>query len=237
MAGELIGIVGESGVGKSTAILGNTELGIVGLPPKETFIISVAGKGLPTKGWKQHYKPFHPTESPDGNWFSSDKAANIKNALGRINTQMPHIKYIVLDDVHYSLAFAFMRKAMEKGYEKFNELGKDYFEIIDMARNLRDDLQVYFICHSEEIHKDFEVVRKMKTLGNMLDSKITLEGLFNIVLYAVSEWDDKTQKGNYFFVTNRTNDYPAKSPQGTFPSIRIPNDLGYVSKCVHEYYN
>jgi len=234
---ELIAVVGESGVGKSTSILKNDDLGIIGLNPAETFVISVAGKGLPTKGWKQVYKPFHPVDNPTGNWFSSDKSSNIKNALSRINTTMPHIKYIVIDDAHYSMSFAFMRKAMEKGYEKFNELAKDYFEIIDMARTLRDDLQVYFISHSEEIHKDFEVVRKMKTLGNMIDSKITLEGLFNIVLYATSEWDDKAQKGNYFFVTNRTNDYPAKSPQGTFPSIRIPNDLGYVAKCVTEYYN
>jgi len=233
----MIAIVGDSSVGKSTSILKNELLNIVGLPPEQTFIISVAGKGLPTKGWKQHYRPFHPKDAPDGNWYSSDKAVNIKNAMLRVSQSMPEIKYIVLDDVHYSMAFGFMRKAMEKGYEKFNELGKDYFEIIDTARNLRDDLQVYFICHSEEIHKDFEVVRKMKTLGNMLDSKITLEGLFNIVLYAMSEWDDKAQKGNYFFVTNRTNDYPAKSPSGMFDNIKIPNDLGYVSQKVTSYYN
>lgn len=234
---ELIAIVGESGVGKSTSILKNDDLGIVGLDPTETFIISVANKGLPTKGWKQYYKPFHPTENPTGNWYASDKSANIRNALNRVNTLMPNIKNIVIEDSHYSMSFDFMRKALEKGYEKFNSLAKDYFDIIDLSRNLRDDLTVYFISHSEEIHKDFEVIRKMKTLGNMIDSKITLEGLFNIVLYAASEWDDKAQKGNYFFITNRTNDYPSKSPNGMFPDIRIPNDLGFVSKCVHEYYN
>lgn len=234
---ELIGICGESGVGKSTSILKNDSIGIVGLPPESTFVVSVAGKGLPTKGWKSYYKPFHPTENPSGNWYSSDKTVNIKRILTVINNDLKHIKYVVIDDAHYSMAFGFMRKATEKGYEKFNELGKDYFEIIDMARTLRDDLQVYFITHSEEIHKDFEVVRKMKTLGNMLDSKITLEGLFNIVLYAASRWDDKSQKGEYFFVTNRTNDYPAKSPIGLFDSIEIPNDLGFVSKKIEEYYN
>lgn len=234
---ELIAIVGESGVGKSTSILGNKDLNIVGLPPEQTFVISVAGKGLPTKGWKSVYKPFHPVENPSGNWYSSDKAANIKNVLQRIDKTLPHVKYIVIDDAHYSMAFGFMRKAVEKGYDKFNELAKDYFEIIDTARTLREDLQVYFISHSEEIHKDFEVVRKMKTLGQMIDSKITLEGLFNVVLYAATKWDDKSQTGKYFFVTNRTNDYPAKSPAGIFDSIEIPNDLGYVSKCVNEYYN
>lgn len=233
---ELIAIVGESGVGKSTSILGNKDLNITGLPPEHTFIISVAGKGLPTKGWKQFYKPFHPVENPTGNWYSSDKAANIKNVLQRIDKTLPHIKYVVIDDAHYSMAFGFMRKAIEKGYDKFNELAKDYFEIIDTARTLRDDLQIYFISHSEEIHKDFEVVRKMKTLGQMIDSKITLEGLFNVVLYAATRWDDKSQKGEYFFITNRTNDYPAKAPAGMFASIEIPNDLGFVSQNIEEYY-
>ena len=96
---EIIAIVGESGVGKSTSILKNEELGIIGLPPEETFIISVANKGLPTKGWKKVYKPFHPTENPNGNWYASDKSANIRNALNRVNTSMPHIKYTVLADV------------------------------------------------------------------------------------------------------------------------------------------
>ena len=75
---ELIAIVGESGVGKSTSILGNDGLGIKGLNPKETFIISVTGQGLPTKGWKNHYKEFHPTNNPEGNWYTTDKASNIK---------------------------------------------------------------------------------------------------------------------------------------------------------------
>ena len=234
---ELIAIVGESGVGKSTSILKNEELDIVGLPPEETFIISVANKGLPTKGWKKAYKPFHPTESPNGNWYASDKSTNIRNVLTRINANMPNIKHVVIDDAQYSLAFGFMRRATESGYSKFSELGKDYFDILDMARQLRDDLQVYIITHSEEIRQDFEVTRKMKTLGKMIDDKITLEGLFNIVLYAATRWDDKKQMSNYFFVTNRTNDYPSKAPAGMFPSIEIPNDLGFVSKCVNEYYN
>lgn len=233
---ELIAVVGESGVGKSTAILKNETLGIVGLPPAETFIISVAGKGLPTKGWKSVYKPFHPKQAPDGNWYVSDLVGNIKNALNHIDKNLPHIKYVVLDDSHYSMAFGFMRKAMDKGYEKFSELGKDYFDILDAGRNLRSNLQVYVVTHSEEIHKDFTTVRKMKTLGKMIDDKITLEGLFNVVLYAHSDWNDKEDKGEYFFITNRTKDFPAKSPAGMFDSIKIPNDLGYVSKCINQYY-
>ena len=92
-------------------------------------------------------------------------------------------------------AGSIITKKLENKFDVTLIDSKDYFEIIDMARNLRDDLQVYFICHSEEIHKDFEVVRKMKTLGNMLDSKITLEGLFNVVLYAALSLENQFPSG------------------------------------------
>lgn len=44
---NLIAIVGSSGVGKSTSIRT--------LNPKETFIINVASKPLPFKGWRSNY--------------------------------------------------------------------------------------------------------------------------------------------------------------------------------------
>lgn len=44
---NLIALVGTSGSGKSTSIRN--------LNPKETFIINVASKPLPFKGWKTNY--------------------------------------------------------------------------------------------------------------------------------------------------------------------------------------
>ena len=41
-------IIAESGAGKSTSI--------ANLDPKETFIVNVANKPLPFKGWKNKYK-------------------------------------------------------------------------------------------------------------------------------------------------------------------------------------
>ena len=58
---ELIGIVGESGTGKSTALRT--------LDPKETLIISCIGKPVPIPGWKKDYKPF---KGKEGNFFVSD---------------------------------------------------------------------------------------------------------------------------------------------------------------------
>lgn len=231
---ELIGIVGASGTGKSTAIHGNEKLGIKGLNPEETVITNVAGKPLPFKGWKKYYTPF---EGSKGNYLADSNPQTIVKALEFVDQKRPEIKNIVIDDAQYVMAFEFMSKALEKGYEKFNVLGKKYYDIFDKGRQLRDDLKVFILSHSEEVHKDFEVVRKMKTLGKMIDDKITLEGLFTVLLYTHTEWDDKEGKGHYYFITNRTSDYPAKSPVDMFDSIQIPNDLGYVAEKIDEYNN
>ena len=231
---ELIGIVGASGTGKSTAIHGNEKLGIKGLDPKETLVINVAGKPLPFKGWKKFYTEF---KGNDGNYLSSSNAQTIIKALDFVNQKRPEIKNIVIDDIQYVMGFRFMEKALEKGYEKFALLGKEYVDILNKGRTLREDLKVFVLSHSEEIVKDFETIRKVKTLGKMVDQNITVEGLFTVLLYTHTEWDDKQNEGYYYFITNRTSDYPAKSPVDMFEDIQITNDLGYVAEKIDEYNN
>ena len=53
-------IIAESGAGKSTSI--------ERLDPKETFIINVANKSLPFKGWKSKYTIWS-KENPNGNMY------------------------------------------------------------------------------------------------------------------------------------------------------------------------
>ncbi len=229
---ELIGVVGASGTGKSTSIHANEELGIKGLDPKETVIINIAGKGLPFKGWKNFYIPF---EGKTGNFLTEGDSVKIIQTLKYINENRPDIHNIILDDVSYIMTFEFMEKALRKDWEKFNEIGKHAFDVFNIARKLRTNLKVFILTHSEEIQKDFETIRKIKTIGKMIDSMVTLEGLFLIVLYTGMDWDSKTEKGSYYFVTNRTNEYPAKSPFGMFNSIKIPNDLGLVAEFIDKY--
>jgi hypothetical protein len=57
---SLIAVAGPSGVGKSTSMGQIPELNIKGLNPKETFIINVAGKPLPFKGWRKKYTTVAP---------------------------------------------------------------------------------------------------------------------------------------------------------------------------------
>lgn len=126
---------------------------------------------------------------------------------------------------------------MEKGFDKFSSIAKHAFDVLNQARLMREDIKIFVLTHSEEYQKDFETVRKMKTIGKLLDDKITLEGLFTVLLYTHSEWDDKNEKGSYYFVTNKTADYPAKSPYGMFDEIKITNDLGLVANKINEYNN
>jgi hypothetical protein len=70
----------------------------------------------------------------------------------------------------------------------------------------------------------------------MIDNQIVLEGLLTVCLYTnVDENRDGTV--SYSFVTNRYKKYPAKSPDGMFDEIKIPNNLQQVVDSINNYYN
>lgn len=211
-------IVGESGTGKS--------LSIRGLDPKETFLISVLGKPLPFRGWKQLYE-----QKSGGNYLVSDKTQDILRAIKVIN-ERPNIKNIVLDDWGYILANEFMSRATEKGakdavFAKYNELGQNAWLLLNALISMREDMNVFVLCHSQ-VNDSGQI--KVKTIGKLLDDKITVEGMFTIVLHSM-----RTQDG-YKFLTQTDGVHLAKSPAGMFPEAFIDNDLGCVVKGMSDYY-
>jgi len=213
---QIIVIYGESGTGKSTSLRT--------LDPKETFVINVMGKPLPFKGWKNQYTLR--TKEAGGNMLVSDNSNNIVTILTNIDKKMPEIKTIVIDDFQYTMANEFMRRATEKGYEKFTQIGQNAWNIISQASALRDDLKVFFLTHSDT---DETGKSKIKTIGKMLDDKICLAGLFTIVLYSTMI-DDR-----YVFLTQSTSNAIAKSPLGMFDEKLIGNDLSSVIEKINEY--
>lgn len=215
-------ILGETGSGKSTSI--------ESLEPKETFIINCINKDLPFKGWRSKYKPYS-KDNPDGNIYATTNPAIMLKLFEKIK-EMQNIKYVVIDDFQYIMSFEFMERAKERGYDKFTEIGQNAFKIIKAASELRDDQIVIFLSHSEDIVTEGLQKTKMKTIGRMLDEKITPEGLFSIVLIAkVSRTENGTE---YYFETNSSGSSTAKSPKGMFPAV-IPNDLKYVIDKFMEY--
>jgi ABC-type dipeptide/oligopeptide/nickel transport system ATPase component len=220
----LVGIVGQSGSGKSTSI--------ETLNPKETVIINVSNKPLPFKGWKNNY--IQGKLSEGCNYITTDVASTIVTALKFISDNRPEIKNIVLDDLQYLMSFEFMAKAKEKGYDKFTDIGKNTFDVLNTSRQLRDDLIIFALYHEETISENYNPKRKIKTIGKLLDDKITLEGLFTIVLFTEVKIEEN-QKTNYYFVTQTDGVTTAKSPKDMFSDFYIPNDLNYVSNQINNY--
>lgn len=82
-------IVAESGSGKSTSIRT--------LDPATTFIINVANKPLPFKGWREKYTLLS-KENPKGNMSNTSTPGGVVKALVYVSTDRPEIKTIVVDD-------------------------------------------------------------------------------------------------------------------------------------------
>ena len=222
MASKLIGIVGSTGTGKSTAIKH--------LDPKETYIINVAKKELPFKGSEKLYN----TENK--NYKEVDDANEISRLLKVISEKAPHIKNIIIEDSNYIMGFNMVAKATEVGFTKFSILAKDMVELFRTARTLRDEITVFYITHPETIEDGGEIIGyKIKTAGKLIDNQVLLEGLLTVCLYTLVE-ENKDGTSSYNFITNRFRKYPAKSPDGMFDELKIPNDLQFVVNKVNEYY-
>jgi len=223
MASKLIGIVGATGTGKSTSIKH--------LDPKETYIINVAKKELPFKGSEKLYN----TENK--NYKEVDDAIEITKLLKTISEKAPHIKNIIIEDSNYIMGFNIVSKATEVGYAKFSLMAKDMVELFREARRLRDDIKVFYLTHPETIEDGGDIIGyKIKTAGKLIDNQVLLEGLLTVCLYTHVE-ESKDGVVTYSYLTNRFKKYPAKSPDGMFNEIKIPNDLSYIAKKLDEYYS
>lgn len=199
--GKLVMVMGQSGSGKS-ASLRNFKKGEIG-------IINVCGKPLPFMS--------------DLASIDTDDYEKITNILHKATA-----KTIVIDDCQYLMANEFMRNAKVNGYQKFTDIGLNFWNLIRAVIALPDDVIVYFLAHTE---RDADGNEKMKTIGKMLDEKITIEGMFTIVLKTV------VQDGHYYFSTQTNGQDTVKTPIGMFVDNLIDNDLKAVDDRIREFYN
>ena len=218
-------LLGKSGTGKSTSIKT--------LNPDETVIVNVLGKKLPFKGSGSLYN------NEKKNLFRVEDYQSMINLLQACNSQ-PHVKNIILDDCIYIMRKEYFKRAKETGYGKFTELAQHFQQIISTCENLRDDINVFMILHSEDIQSEKTIVGfKVSTVGNMLDQQYNPIEVVPMVLYSAIKFDEK---GNptYGFYTHATMEgtvqIPAKTPDEMFTEDFIPNDLGMVVKAMNEYY-
>jgi len=223
-----IGIVlGKSGTGKSTSIKG--------LNPKETVVINVLKKKLPFKGSGSLYN----TENK--NLFCIDEYTQIISYVNSISEKALHVKNLIIDDMIYVMRKEYFKRAKETGFNKFTELAQHFQQMIYACENAREDLNIFFLLHSEDVISDKIIVgQKVSTIGSMIDSQYSPVEVVPIVLYSAIKYDEKGN-AQYGFYTHRTMqgqiEIPAKSPDGMFEEDFIPNDLGIVVKKISEYYN
>lgn len=194
-------VMGKSGTGKSYSMRKFTN--------GEVGIINVLSKDLPFR------------DAPKT--FDSDNYDAIKQALEKSKAST-----LVIDDAGYLITNEFMRRSNEKGFQKFTDLANNFYNLIMyIKKELDPNKIVYLVMHEEE--KDMGEV-KPKTIGKLLDEKISIEGLFTIVLRS-----HKTQDG-YFFRTQSDGYDVAKSPADMFETEEIDNDLKVVNDIIREYY-
>lgn len=193
-------ICGDSGSGKS-ASMRNFE-------PEEIGVFNVASKPLP-------FRKKLPTVN------GASYATIIKGLTN------PSRKSYVIDDSQYLLAFEYFDRAKETGYNKFTDIALNFRNLIQFViTQTPADCIVYFLHHTEQAA---DGTYKAKTVGKMLDEKLTVEGLFSIVLYC------HASKDRHYFQTQSEGYTTAKSPMEMFPS-EIDNDLKMVDTTIREYY-
>ena len=149
-------IMGESGTGKSTS-LRNCD-------PATTAVVNPVGKPLPFKG--KFTMLNGETESRKICKFMKEQCAAGK-------------KLIVVDDFQYILSVPYMNRIKENGWDKWNDFGANYFEIIEVCEELPEDVVVVYMTHTETLENG---VTTIKLIGKLLREKITIEGLFTVVL-------------------------------------------------------
>ncbi len=203
-------ILGESGSGKSASLRNFNK--------NEVGVLNVASKPLP---FKTDIEPFNINRKAKEKGVSRYEL--IKSVIKKAKT-----KTLVIDDSQYLLAFDSFDKAKETGYGKFTTMAVNFEKLIEFCiDDIEDDKIIYFLHHCET--NDTGKI-KAKTIGKMLDSQLTVEGLFSIVLFC------QTDGRVHEFVTQSDGFTTAKSPMGMFEN-KIDNDLKMVDKTIREYYN
>lgn len=194
-------ILGESGSGKSTSLRN--------FDPSEVGVFNVSSKRLPFR--------------------TALKVCNNSNYEGIIkHLKEPRLNCYVIDDSQFLMGFEMFNRAQERGYDKFSEIGKRFYDLLRAIELLPDDVIVYLLHHVETTESGRV---KAKTVGRMLDNHLTVESLFSVVLLC------RTDGKKHWFETQTDGASTAKSPMGMFATFEIDNDLALVDDGIRQYWN
>ena len=204
-------VIGRSGSGKTYSIKN--------FKADEVGVISIEKGRLPFKTDIKTVKVPKDFTVNTSAQLNAAKYAWIEMIISKSKT-----KSIIIDDSQYLLVNELFDRSKEKGYDKFTDIAVNFRNLVHFVNDMPDeDKIVYFLHHSEA---DTDGREKAKTIGRMLDEKLTLEGCFDIVLYCQ----------DHKFYTQAEGMSTAKTPEDMFPAAETPNDLKAVDEAIREYY-
>ena len=210
---KMLLIMGEQGSGKTFSLKN--------LPPKEHFYIDCDKKGMNYKGWRNDYS------EEQKNYIKCNDGEIIINLLKNISEKAEHIKYVTIDTINSIMISDELKRSKQKGFDKWDDMANIILQIIMVIPDLRDDLTVIFIGHTQTNDDGFT---KLKTNGRKLN-KIGVEGYFNTVLLAKCI---NAENNEYIFET-KANNSTARTPYEAFDTMTIPNDIVNVIEVIKEY--
>lgn len=213
---KVIGIAGESGSGKTTSMRN--------LDPSTTFYIDCDKKGMSWKGWRDQY------QIDKKNYIATDQVSVVRTVLDKIDKQenLANVKVVIIDTLNALMVADEVRRMKEKGFDKWVDLAQCVWELLDHLYELRDDLTIIVVCHSQtQKEDDGYTFTRIKTSGKKLD-KLNVESKLTTVLLA------KVKEGRYVFETHANNS-TTKTPLGAFDDDEIDNDIVEVLKALEEY--
>lgn len=241
----IIMVLAETGFGKSTSLDGDEELGIKGLDPADTYVISATVKPLPGRGSTKRWPATRSATT-----FSTladlkdyrrvitnqpDVAAHVMKLLWSVT----NIHNVVVDDMNYFMQDMYMEKALSSGWDAPKMIGFQFNKIFKAMDEMPLDKNLIMMAHYEEYKKvDGRLGVRMKTTGNMVREYVTPEGKSDVLLFGTSIYDDKEQKSRKVFVTRDDGVHTSAKSHRIFgpDETYILNDLSYVVKKVDEYY-
>ena len=163
---------------------------------------------------------------PFKNDLNAPKCDNYATILAAI--EKTDKKTIVIDDANYLITNEFMAKSSIKGFDKYNELANNFWNLIQGIKNVKGGKTVYLIMH-EDSDEDGNV--KPKTIGKLLDDKVNIQGMFTVCIRSMFE------NGNYIFRLKNNGQDCVKTPIGMFEEEEMENDLKKLDEVVREYYD
>ena len=208
---KMILVMGEPASGKTVSLRN--------IPKNELYYIDCDKKGLNYKGWKNDFN------EENKNYFKTNDGELIAKCMQGISEKREDIHYIVIDTINSIMIADEMRRSKDKNFDKWIDLASCIFNLVNIVPDLRDDITVIFIGHTQT---DDEGFTRLLTNGKKLN-KIGLEKYFDTVLIA------KNNDGKYVFETKSPNS-TARTPMGSYDDEQyIDNDLYEVIKVLKEY--